>query len=254
MSNEKHGIDRLKASLDILATVALISTCGVILWAILAPRAEAETTDTKPEPSTKRRPEVAIPTEAISLQGAVTIGSPTAKIGIMEFSEFQCPFCSKFSLETMPEIRRRYIETGLVRLAFRNLPLERIHRYAFGAGELAQCSDEQGRFWEVHDAFFKRPAAGSAEEFRARALGTGVNVLELDRCIKAGRAAQKMRDDLKLAASLSLTGTPAFLIGTLDGSNLRVLHAIVGARPVTDFKQAIDSILNSSASSEVRGK
>ena len=87
---------------------------------------------------------------------ARTKGRPDAPVTIYEMSDFQCPYCRDFTLQTMPSLEREYIKSGKVRLTFINLPLTGMHRNAMAAAELAMCAARQGKFWLVHDRLFQR--------------------------------------------------------------------------------------------------
>jgi len=230
--------------LDRLTATMLIITSVAMLWIIFGPSRKSG--DEAYGGSKTERPPVAIPTEAVPFDGAVVRGSETAGIGIMEFTDFQCPYCGRFATETMPSIIEKYVEPGLVRFAFRNLPLERIHPHALPAAEAAECASNHGLFWEVHDALFKYPLANEQGSVRKRVLGAGMPAAELDRCLGAGAAAQRVNDDMRLARSLGLKSTPSFLLGTVSANRLQVVEIILGARPEAEFGRAIDLILSQS--------
>ena len=84
-------------------------------------------------------------------------GEPSAPIGLIEYSDFECPFSTKFSQQTLPRLDREYITTGRLILVFKHLPLERIHSHARQAANVANCADRQGKFWTIHDQFFDHP-------------------------------------------------------------------------------------------------
>lgn len=231
---------RLRPLLDVVSTVALLIASGVMIWAVLRPR---EVVSTPPPPGATSRQNVPLPTEPVSLDGTVFEGSADAKVALVQFSEFQCPFCARFATDSLPTLVGKYVSTGRVRLGFRHLPLENIHPFAFGAGEISSCAAELGRFREVHDAFFKAPSATSQGEFRRRAINAGMDKTALDACLSKGSAAGRVREDLALAKSLGLKSTPSFLLGPVVDGRLRVTQMIFGARPVADFEQALEAAL-----------
>src|SRR6266849_2191958 len=104
--------------LDIAASIAMIGAAGTVAWPILHGSGGRAV-----------RPAVTIPTEPLSLEGAPILGSASARVVIVEFSDFECPFCAKFVSETLPSLKHKYIDTGLVMLAFRHFPLP-IHPHA----------------------------------------------------------------------------------------------------------------------------
>ena len=171
-------------------------------------------------------------------------GDPGAPITIVEFSDFQCPFCGRFYEQTLPLIERDYIETGKARLVFRDMPLE-IHPQAPPAHIAAECADEQGMFWEYHDILFDRQgewsrlAAGELGEALAGYAGElGLDESFAD-CVASPEAEREMRLDYAQARGMGLTGTPTFLIG----GNGHDFVAISGAQPYSTFASILDGML-----------
>ncbi len=229
-----------RGTLDVIATVAVIVASAAVGWAALRPRPTSENTGTA-----RTRPEVTIPTEPIELAGAVTTGRADALVGLVGFSEFQCPYSAQFATETLPRLRQEYVDSGRVLLAFRQLPLERLHPFAREAAELAVCANESAQFWPVHDAFFAKPAVVAADEFRGRAIGAGMRPEQVEQCLKNGEAAQRVDADLLAARILKIQSTPVFLLGSVKDGRLTVRKAIRGAKPFSEFAEAIDAVLKS---------
>ena len=99
-------------------------------------------------------PPVALPSDPISLDASTTIGGREARAGMIIFSDFQCPYCASFARKSWPELKKAYVDTGLISVSFRHLPLEEIHSEAFKAAEIAECAARQDVFWETHDRLF----------------------------------------------------------------------------------------------------
>lgn len=235
---------RLRSVLDIISTVALLAASGVMIWTVLHP--VTVVTNRGPEPP--RRPaEIATPKEPLSLGGAALKGNVEAKFGLVVFSDFQCPFCAKFSADTLPTLVRKYVDTAQLLLVFRHLPLEALHPHAMRASEIAACASREGRFWSVHDAFFRRPGAADAQEFRQRAVAAGLPKDYLDQCLADGVGTALVRSDMALARSLGIQSTPTSLIGPLVNGAITVQKVVPGARPIEDFERAIDETLRASA-------
>lgn len=171
-------------------------------------------------------------------------GDPNAPLTMVEFSDFQCPFCGRFYEQTLPLIERDYIDTGKVRLVFRDMPLE-IHPQAPPAHIAAECADEQGMFWEYHDLLFDRQGAWSrlsAADLDG-ALAAYAAELGLDEsfgeCTRSPDIKREMEHDYAQARSMGLTGTPSFLIG--GGGHDFV--AVSGAQPYSVFQSIFDERL-----------
>jgi protein-disulfide isomerase len=166
-----------------------------------------------------------------------TLGSAVARAAIIEFSDFQCPFCAEFVNKTLPLLKDRYVATGLLRVSFRHLPLP-VHDRATAAAETAACAATHGAFWQIHDALFASPAHLDDAGLRQYAALAGVSSAELKQCQNIGAA--RVRADLDLAKSLGVTGTPVFFVGRIVGTDsLEATAVIVGARPFDQFDREI---------------
>lgn len=189
-------------------------------------------------------PPPAIPSEPVSLTGAQLKGSRTAKVAILEFSDFQCPFCSRFTQTTYAELSDEYLDTGKVLMAFRHLPLDQLHPNARKAAEAAECAGKQGKFWEMHDKMFMDPSRLGASDLRGHAASIGgLKQPEFERCL-AGEFADKVAQDVAEAMRLQVYGTPGFLIGTIqpDG-RMKVTDRLSGAQLIGPFKTILDRLL-----------
>ena len=132
---------RWRTILDVLTTFVVLAAAIVVLrhyWS---------------SPTQTPR-SVPVPSGPVFLGGAAVLGSATAPAAILEFSEFQCPFCGKFARETLPEFHETYVKSGQVALMFRHMPLGS-HQFAAGAAEAAECAGRAGKFWELHDVMFR---------------------------------------------------------------------------------------------------
>jgi protein-disulfide isomerase len=183
-------------------------------------------------------PKFTIPSTAVSLEGAAVIGNPRATVGILEFSDFECPFCERFARESMPGVKAKLIDTGQVLFAFRNLPLP-MHSGARRKAESAVCALEQGRFWQAHDALFQMNKSDSSlNPLGALELETG----RFQTCI-SDRAPAIVDRDVAQANTLSIAGTPFFLLGLLqrDGK-LLVKETLRGASTPGEFETAVKKV------------
>jgi len=164
----------------------------------------------------------------------------TARAGLIMFSDFQCPFCARFALDTLPKLQP-YVISGRLLIGFRNLPIAS-HPFAKRAAAVAWCSSamtsEPGMFWEAHDYFFAHQ-----KEINDDMLTR----LEAQRqkCLVQNTVNTAIEFDIAMATELGVKGTPAFFIGRLKPMpfSLEVTAAIDGSRPIEEFKQAIDAIL-----------
>jgi protein-disulfide isomerase len=168
-------------------------------------------------------------------------GRADAPLTLVEFTDYQCPFCRRFEAETWPRLKRLYVDTGKVRFIVRDLPLE-IHSGAEPAAEAAHCAAEQGRFWPMHDALLASDAELSGPGIERLARAQGLDLKRFEACVSAGNYRGTILRNAAQAHALGLDGTPAFILGTVSEGELRG-RALMGARPYEDFEAAIRQAL-----------
>ena len=223
-----------RSVLDVIATLAIIGAAVTMMIRSAAPAPTGAAGAGRPEP--------ALPKEALSLAGVPLLGSATAKVTVLEFSDFQCPFCGKFVRDTFPTITTKYIDTGKVQFGFRQLPLP-IHNRAQRAAESAVCAAEQERFWPLHDALFAKPDALDDKGIDDAATTARLDLKAFQSCM-ATPPTDRVMEDVTLAKALGLSGTPAFAAGFKDASGqLVVKRFILGAQPLDNFTAVLDSLL-----------
>jgi protein-disulfide isomerase len=158
-------------------------------------------------------------------------GDKDAKLTIVEFSDFQCPYCQR-AMGTLEQVLAKY--PADVRVVYRHLPLDRIHPNARPAAEASACADEQGRFWEYHDKLFQNNRALAREDLVRYAGEVGLDAARFQACVDERRFKDKVEADLQAAREVGITGTPAFVVnGTL----------LSGAQPPEEFYEVIDAVL-----------
>jgi protein-disulfide isomerase len=184
------------------------------------------------------------PPATMSVAGEPFKGQPGATLAIIEYADFECPFCRRFEHDVYPQIRDNYIATGKVKYFHRDMPLP-FHEGAMPAARAAHCASEQGKFWEMHDSLLGDAASLGAADIDERAGKLGLNVSELDACISSDRFADIIQRSVAEATQMQISGTPTFIIGTLDdqGNLMSVKTTVVGAYPFGTFKAAIDPLL-----------
>jgi len=174
-------------------------------------------------------------------------GNPDASISIIEFSDFQCPFCAKFHETTLPQLEENYISTGKVNFVYRDFPIQSIHPNAVPAALASECADDQGKFWEMHDMIFKDQriwqglqVQQAASLFRDYAVEIDLNMDEFDSCMTSGKYFDEIGKDLDDGRAYGVSGTPAFFVGN---EKIGFTH-ITGAQPFSTFQKIIDGQLN----------
>ena len=173
-------------------------------------------------------------------------GNNDAPVTIVEFSDFQCPFCGAFYSQTLPQIQKDYIDSGKVKLVFRDFPLSSIHQNANAAALAAQCANEQGKFWEYHNILFSSQhiwatldPSNATDAFKQYAVDLNLDSDSFDSCIDSSKYQDKVNQNVQDGMSYHVSGTPTFFIG--DDKNGYV--EVVGAKPYLAFKQEIDQQL-----------
>jgi protein-disulfide isomerase len=182
----------------------------------------------------------AVATVAASVDDDAVLGDPNAPITMIEFSDFQCPFCRKFYKETLPQIKKEYIATGKVKLVYRDFPLS-FHPGATPAAEGTECAREQGKFWEMHDVIFdeqEKQGSGTIQftalDVKKWAGNIGLDTTRFNQCLDSGKYKQEVEKDVADGVAAGVSGTPAiFINGKL----------VVGAQPFSAFKVVIDEEL-----------
>ena len=183
-----------------------------------------------------------VPSALQSISDAAVKGSSSAPVVLIEYADFQCPYCGQFARQLLPELEKRYIATGKMRVVFRHMPLQEIHPQAMMAAEAAECGREQGKFWEMHDALFGDQRLDETS-LLDKARTTGLDIPRFAQCVR-GSGGVKVRQDLAAARSLGMAVTPSFLIGRDTGSGVKVEKFLTGVRSVEAFSAAIEHVLN----------
>ncbi len=182
----------------------------------------------------------------VSLDDDPVKGNPDAPVTVVEFSDFQCPFCSRFYTQTLPALQENYIDTGKIKLVYKDLPLDNLHPNARPAHIAAECADEQGKFWDYHDVLFEKQSewirlssVDLSSQLNQYATSMGLNSASFDSCLSSPSMADEVNADFLQAAQYGATGTPTFFIGNEKDGFIK----LVGAQPYAAFQAAIDAQL-----------
>jgi protein-disulfide isomerase len=171
-------------------------------------------------------------------------GDPAARLTLIEFSDYQCPYCARHVRQTLPQLDREFISQGRLRYAFLDLPLERLHSLAFKAAEAAHCAGEQGKYWEMHDRLFAHQQ--SLEPWSGHAQALELDPVRFEVCMREGGFAAGIRRDMGEASKAGITGTPSFVLGLAeegDPTKVRALTLLRGAQPFAAFQAQIEKAL-----------
>jgi protein-disulfide isomerase len=169
----------------------------------------------------------------VSIDGEEIKGSESAPVTIVEFTDYECSMCGMYFEQTYPQIHRKYVETGIVRVVVRNFPIKS-HPQAHKAAEAAECAGDQGNYWEMHRKLFENQASLSVDNYKQWAREIGLDGTSFDECLDSGAMVEEVKKDIADGSSYGLPGTPVFFI------NGRML---VGAQSFEAFESVIQKEL-----------
>jgi protein-disulfide isomerase len=169
------------------------------------------------------------------------MGNKNAKVTLVEFSDYQCPFCKKFYDESEKQIVEKYVKTGKVKFAYRHFPLSSIHPNAQKAAEASECANEQGKFWEFHDLLFAnqdiwspKPAADALTDWTATAGQLGMDPEQFQACVTSDKYKKNVAVDTEAATKVQVNATPTMFVNGVR---------VVGAVPFADIEKTIEQEL-----------
>ena len=194
-----------RTAVERAVNVALILTAAAVVWVFLKDDEPIE------DPFS----------HGVSLEDVALLGDPDARVGLVEFSDFQSPFSGRFAQEILPDLVRKYVDAGRIKFGFKHLPLPEIHRASSVAAEMAACAYDQGMCWEPHSVFFRAPTPQTAIEFHERALSIGLTRERMTQCRAEGRVDARLRGDRLEAGIFGLRAAPTFLLGPIRNKMVR---------------------------------
>lgn len=174
---------------------------------------------------------------------SMTLGKASATIGILEFSDYQCPFCGKHYQNVLPKLKEKYIDKGIVSYVLKDFPLD-FHSHAKKASLAARCAGEQKHYWDMHNAVFEARGVASDEVMVKVAKRQKLDLAALKHCMDDPKQLAKVEQDINLGAQLGVQGTPAFVIGRIKDKQLVDYQRYDGMQPLENFVRIIDSYKN----------
>jgi len=169
------------------------------------------------------------------------LGRSDAPLTIVEFTDYQCPFCQRFHLTTFNELVRNYVDTGRVRYVSRDLPLP-MHEHAKSAAQAARCAGEQTKFWEMRHALIANANRLGDERYTALARELNLDESRFQACVTSQKYADEIQRDMADAYAAGVTATPSFVIGRASGNNVEGVR-VTGALPYAVFEAKIKELL-----------
>jgi len=166
------------------------------------------------------------------------LGDKDASVTIVEFSDFQCPFCARAATGAIAELKTNEIADGEVKFVYKDFPLSSIHPNAQKAAEAAQCAHDQNKFWEYHDMLFANQRALAIDDLKGYAADLGLDTNEFNDCLDSGKNKAEVESDLAQATAAGGRGTPYFVVIGPDGKT----QVVSGAQPYQNFQAAIQAV------------
>lgn len=181
--------------------------------------------------------------ETMKIKGSAiyVLGKSDAPLTLVEFTDYQCPFCARFETTTLPEIKKKFIDTGKVRLIMRDFPLE-FHPFALKAAQSVRCAGDQGKYWEMREVLFKNQSKLDVDSLAGYAKGLSLNGDTFKSCMADDKHLKEIKDEASYVGSLGISGTPTFLLGKVVGDSVEG-NKIVGSLPLEVFEGAINEML-----------
>ncbi|MBC7928932.1 MAG: DsbA family protein [Bryobacteraceae bacterium] len=179
-------------------------------------------------------------TALIVIDPARVLGDVKAPLTLVEFTDYQCGFCSMFHRQTFPSIKREFIDKGLVRFVSMDLPLD-MHSEAFLAAKASRCALEQGKYWEYRDVLSQKPQPFSPELLLKIGQPLGLDEAKMQACISSDRLDAGVKADIRQAEQANLSATPSFVLGKSTEKGVEG-EAIVGAFPFENFRDAMEAL------------
>jgi len=178
----------------------------------------------------------------VDLGDGPVLGDKNANIWIVEFTDFQCPFCSRYHTQVFPQLKQNYINTNKIQYTVRDFPLG-FHKHAKSAAIAINCAAEQNAYWKMRDELFASKGLINETLFTEFAEKLGLEMNAFSKCMAEDIRAKKVENDLAYGQSLGIQGTPSFFVGRMENGKLVNAQRIIGAQPYSKFAQIIDKLI-----------
>ena len=233
-------IGSLIIAVSILVAGGVIRLAGVNSGLSLGSQSQtAGTQNGSPTPSANPR------ISGVTAGNLPVLGDSNAKVTVVEFADYRCPFCEQFFTDSYPQIKKDYIDTGKIKFAFRDFPFlpnpasDPTDNESANSANAARCANEQGKFWDYHDYLYSHQGSEDAVTFskdnlKKFAVSLGLNADQFNQCVDSNKYAQAVTDDLNAGKGYGVNGTPTIFVNGLE---------VVGAEPYSVFQQIIDQEL-----------
>jgi len=186
--------------------------------------------------------------QVISIGSSPVKGNADATVTLVEYSDYQCPFCARHYRAVMPILQEEYIDTGKLKFVMREYPLPALHKNASNASQAAMCAGKQGKYWEMHNLLFENQKELGVDSVKSFAGAIGLDTAAFNDCLDNKEMVGPVRKDMASGAKLGMGGTPGFFVGLTDPGDpdkVSLSVQIEGAQSIDKFKASIDDLLES---------
>ena len=186
--------------------------------------------------------------QVVSVGDSPYKGKADATVTLMEFSDYQCPFCARNYRDVMPGLVKEYVDTGKLKFVMRENPIPSLHRNAMNASHAALCARDQDQYWEMHNLLFDNQRTLTVENLKGFADTLGLDTNEFNECLDSEKHKKRISADIQAGSKLGVRGTPGFVLGLTDpkdSNQANMTIYIKGAQSLDNFKGAIDGLLES---------
>lgn len=229
---DKEGnLVNVKKTLDYVSTGLVTAAAAFLLWG------QVESRWLRPDPSAPRQ------VKGLAIKGSsVRHASGSGEIALVEFTDYECPFCGKYERETAPLVRKDFVDTGRIKHVVFNFPLDAVHPRARKAAEAAECAGRQGKYWQMHQRIFSDQKLLAEDDLLKSAVQLGLDREAFLKCL-GGEASGDVTADQGEGLRLGVRATPTFFLGKVerDGS-VKLISQLDGALPFEKFRAALDEV------------
>ena len=181
----------------------------------------------------------------ITVADAPFLGDADAPVTLVEFTDYQCPFCKRHTAGVMKQLVKDYVETGKVKYVLREFPIASLHPKSAKGSEAALCAGDQGKYWEMHDLLFANARLMAPEDLKQHGATLGLDQAAFDACLDEAKYAAQIQASLQEGIKAGVRGTPSFFIGKTDPANpgkIKATKFVRGAQPFEVFQKNIDEV------------
>ncbi len=203
----------------------------------------------RPQASAQARRPAFEPSD-LGIADAPYLGKVDATVTLVEFTDYQCPYCRRHSDQTKPLLIKEYVEAGKLKYVLREFPIAQIHPKAPKAAEAALCAGDQDKYWAMNEVFFANQRKLGPDDLKAHAEGLGLDMASFSACLDGGKYTERVRKDLADGVKAGVRGTPSFFLSLTDPADptkIRAIKSLNGAQPYVVFKSVIDALISAAA-------